>query len=206
MRIKNTALKMKDTTLTMRDAAIRTGAFVLLVLTLQAAPGAGVSSRALASADAAAEVRGAMERAFERLRGGDYGGVYDALPSASQRRITRARFVSALERAQGLFELERLEIDRVRVAGDLAVVDTVVYAQLRRPVEGEGKVVSRQYMVREGGEWRVTTGDRSTVRPLLAANPAFARQFPPTEPRIYFKRDGRWLSLDTLNGSRRRRG
>lgn len=187
-----------------KNAALRASALALIFLTLQASHGVVVVAHSAETDDA--EVRGAMERAFERLRSGDYGGVYDALPSASQRRITRARFVSALERAQGMFELNRLEINRVHVAGDLAVVDTVLYARIRQPVEGEGKLVSRQYMVREGGEWRVTTGDRSTVRPLLAANPAFARQFPPTEPRIYFKRDGRWISFDTLNGSRRRRG
>ena len=202
-RIKHAALKMRNAAPKFKKAALRASALALIFLTLQIAH-LGVVAHS-AETDAA-EVRGAMERAFERLRSGDYGGVYDALPSASQRRITRARFVSALERAQGMFELNRLEINRVRVAGDLAVVDTVLYARIRQPVEGEGKLVSRQYMVREGGEWRVTTGDRSTVRPLLAANPAFARQFPPTEPRIYFKRDGRWISLDTLNGSRRRRG
>jgi hypothetical protein len=169
--------------------------------------GSNLRVEARLSVNNEAEVRDAMRRAFERLRSGDYGGVYDALPSASQRRITRERFVGALERAQGMFELSGLELNRVHVSGDLAVVDTVLYARLRgQAVEGEGKIVSRQYMVREGGEWRVTTGERTTVRPLLAANPSFARQFPPTEPRVYFKRDGRWVSLDTLNGSRRRRG
>ncbi|HEX8853596.1 MAG TPA: hypothetical protein VF754_08925, partial [Pyrinomonadaceae bacterium] len=153
-----------------------------------------------------AEVREAMQRAFERLRTGDYGGVYDALPSASQRRVTRGGFVSAMQRAQAIFELHRLEISRVRVSGDLAVVDTVLYARVRQPVESEGKLVSRQYLLREGGQWRVTTGDMSTVRPLLAANRTFARQFPPTAPRVYLKRDGRWVSIETLNGSRRRRG
>lgn len=156
-------------------------------------------------ADAEGEARAAMQQAYERLRAGDYGAVYDALPTASQRRVARAQFVAALERARGQFELTGLEIERVNVEGDLAAVDTVLYASIRRPVEAEGKIVSRQYMVREGGRWRVTTGDRSTVRPLLAANPSFARQFPPTEPRVYFKRDGRWISLDTLQGSRRRR-
>ncbi len=153
-----------------------------------------------------AEVREAMQRAFERLRAGDYGGIYDALPSASQRRVTRQRFVGAMQRAQGIFELNRLEIGRVRVSGDLAVVDTVLYARVRQPIESEGKLVSRQYLLREGGQWRVTTGDMSTVRPLLASNRAFARQFPPTEPRVYLKRDGRWVSMDALRGAGRRRG
>lgn len=155
--------------------------------------------------DAQEEIRAAMRQTYERLRTGDYSGVYDALPTASQGRISREQFVAALGRARGNYELTGLEIERVSVAGDLAAVDTVLYATLHKPIEAEGKIVSRQYMVREGGRWRVTTGDRSTVRPLLAANPAFARQFPATEPRIYFKRDGRWLSIDALQGARRKR-
>jgi hypothetical protein len=151
------------------------------------------------------EVRAAMQQVFSRLQTGDYGGVYDALPAASQKRVTREKFVEALGRVRDAFTLNGLEIERVRVAGDIGVVDATVYASLHRPAEAEGKIVSRQYVVREGGTWRITTGDRSTVRPLLAANPAFARQYPPTEPRVYFKRDGRWVSLDTLNGSRRRK-
>lgn len=144
-----------------------------------------------------------MEEAFDRMRAGDFGAVYDVLPSASQRRITRERFVSALGRTREVFELDRLEVGAVRVAGDLAVVDTTVYARLLQPVRGEGKVVARQYMVREGGRWRVTTGDRATVQPLLAAHPRFARQYPPREPRIYFLRDGRWVSVGPANNPRR---
>lgn len=154
---------------------------------------------------AEAEVRAVVEQTFARLQSGDYGGVYDVLPAASQKRITRERFVEALGRVRDAFTLNGLEINRVRVAGDIGVVDATLYATLHRPAEAEGKIVSRQYVVREGGAWRVTTGDRSTVKPLLAANPNFARQYPPTEPRVYFKRDGRWVSLDTLNGSRRRK-
>ena len=175
----------------------------LALLTFHAANTAAAFSRPAQGAEE--EARAAMRQAFERLRTGDYSGVYDALPAASQKRIARQRFIEALEGARGTFDLNSLEIERVQVSGNLAVVDTVLYATLRKPMEAEGKIVSRQYMVREGGSWRVTTGERSTVRPLLAANPAFARQFPPTEPRIYFKRDGRWISIDTLQGSRRRK-
>lgn len=153
-----------------------------------------------------AEARGALTRAFERLRAGDYGALYDALPSASQRRISRERFTGALQRTRGRVELDRMDVAAVRVVGDVAVVDTVVYGRVLNPLQGEGKIVSRQYLVREGGRWRVTTGDTSTVRPLLAANPQLARRFPPTEPRIYLKRDGRWVDLSALapkGGARR---
>lgn len=150
------------------------------------------------------EARAAIEHVFDRLRAGDYAAVYDTLPTASQKRISRARFVEGLGRARGLFTLERLEIERVRVAGNLAVVDSTLYASVNQPFQGEGKIVSRQYLVREGGRWRVTTGERSTIRPLLAANPSFARQYPPTEPRVYLKRDGRWVTIDSLAPRRKK--
>lgn len=151
------------------------------------------------------EVRGTVERAFQQLRSGDYNSLYDVLPSASQKRLSREQFVRALERTRGMYELERLEIGAVRVSGDLGVVDSVVYGRGRAPFAGEAKIVARQYLVREGGRWRVTTGDRATIQPLLAANPAFARKYPLTQPRIYLKRDNRWVDMSKeLQGVRRR--
>ncbi len=144
------------------------------------------------------DVRAAVEQAFAQLKGGDYGALYDVLPTASQKKITRESFTRALERTRGMYELDRLEIGAVHTSGDLAVVDSVVYGRALAPFEGEGKIVLRQYLVREGGRWRVTTGDRSTVAPLLAANPAFARRYPLTQPRLYVKRDGRWVLIDEL--------
>ncbi len=150
------------------------------------------------------EARGALERAFQRLRDGDYDALYNVLPSTSQRRVTRERFVGALRRSRGMYELDRMEIGAVRVAGDLAVADMVIYGRLRQPMDGEGKIVARQYMIREGGQWRITTGERATVRTLLAANPKFARRFPSVEPRIFLKRDGRWVDVSSLAADMRR--
>ena len=166
-------------------------------------PSARTAARSFASDEA--EARRAVEQAFERLRAGEYAALYDVLPTASQKRITRARFVSGLERTRGLYELERIEVGAVRVSGNLAVADTVMYGRTRQPFAGEGKIVVRQYMMREGGQWRVATGDRSTLRPLLAANPKLARQFPPTEPRVYLKRGGGWVDVRTLAAPPRRR-
>ncbi len=164
----------------------------------------GASQARARAASAEAEVRGAVEGAFRQLRAGQYGSLYDVLPSSSQRRLSRQRFVSALERARGTYELDRLEISSVRVAGDLAVVDANIYGRARAPFEAEGKIVARQYLVREGGRWRVTTGEASTVRPLLAAHPDFAKKFPPREPRVFLKRDGRWVDMtQTLRGMRK---
>ena len=164
----------------------------------------GPSGAQARAASAEAEVRGAVEGAFQQLRAGQFGSLYDALPSTSQRRLSRQQFVSALQRARGWYELDRLEISSVRVAGDLAVVDANIYGRARAPVEAEGKIVARQYLVREGGRWRVTTGEAATVRPLLAAHPDFAKRFPPREPRIFLKRDGRWVEMDQALRGRRK--
>ena len=172
-----------------------------LVAALAACAG-GVMAAPAASDES--EVRGVVERAFRQLRAGEYDALYDVLPSVTRRRLSRERFVGALKQTRNFYELERLEIGAVRVAGDLAVVDSTVYGRARAPFEAEGKIVARQYLVREGGRWRVTTGETSTVRPLLAAHPDFARKFPPREPRIFLKRDGRWVDMTrTLRGLRR---
>lgn len=151
-----------------------------------------------------AEVRGAIERAFQQLRAGDYEALYQILPSASQRRISRDKFVNALQRTRGMYELQRVEISNVRTSGNLAVADTIVYGRARAPFEAEGKIVARQYLVKENGSWRVTAGDRTTVQPLLAANPELARRFPPRPPRVFIKRDGRWVDATQMARSMKR--
>lgn len=160
------------------------------------------SARAAASDEG--DVRDAVTQAFQHLRAGEYDALYEVLPSASQRRLPRDRFVQGLKRTRNLYELDRLEIGGVHVAGELAIVDSVIYAHAHAPFEAEGKIVARQYLVREDGRWRVTTGDRASINPLLAANPKFAKQYPPTAPRIYLKRDGKWVDVNTaLKGMRR---
>lgn len=153
-----------------------------------------------------AEVRGLVETVFEQLKAGRYGELYDVLPNASRSRISRERFVSLLRAAGGMYRLDRMEVGAVRVAGDIAAVDTVMYGSVLRPAQAEGKIVAQQYLVREEGHWRVATGDRATVRRFLSAHPAFAKKFPIREPRIYIKRDGRWVEVTgVLKAAGRRR-
>jgi hypothetical protein len=150
------------------------------------------------------EVRSVVQTIFEQLKTGNYGALYDALPAASRSRISRERFTSLLQRSSGTYRLERIEVGAVRVSGDIATVDTVMYGNVERPLQAEGKIVAQQYLVREEGRWRVATGDRATVKRFLAANPAFARKFSIREPRVYVKREGRWVDLTaTLKQARR---
>lgn len=155
-----------------------------------------VGARAEASADDQAEVRSAVRQAFAQLKSRQYGALYDGLPSASQRRYSRDRFISGLRRTSDMYELDRMETGAVRVSGDIAVVDTVMYGRVSRPVESDGKIVAQLYLVREGGRWRVViSGDRATTQSLLADYPGFIKKYPPRATRAYVKRDGRWVDL-----------
>lgn len=152
------------------------------------------------------EVRGVTQRIFEQLKAGQYRELYDALPAASRSRISPERFTDMLRRSSGSYKLERMEIGAVRVSGNIATVDTVMYGSVERPVQAEGKIVAQQYLVREEGRWRIATGDRATVRRFLAANPSFAKKFPIREPRVYVKSGGRWVDMtNTLKTATRRR-
>ena len=148
--------------------------------------------------DDQAEIRGVVRQVFEQLKARQYSELYDVLPSASQRRISRDRFTRALERTSDMYELERIEIGAVRSSGDIAVVETTMYGRISRPYESDGKVVAQQYLVREDGRWRVVVGDRATVQSLLTDYSGFTKKYPVRNPRIYVKRDGRWVDVSSL--------
>jgi len=143
----------------------------------------------------ATDVRATVDQVFQQLKAKDYNSLYDFLPASSRARITRERFSSSLRAAQNIYSLDRMDVGAVKVAGDLAVVDTVLYGRVMLPVETEGKIVVQQYLVREEGKWRVATGDRSTVDRFLKANPAFRKSFSIRQPRIYVKQNGRWVEF-----------
>jgi hypothetical protein len=140
-------------------------------------------------------VRAAVEKTFSQLRDGNYEALYDTLPSSSRARVSRERFVSALQKTRNLYQLDRIEIGAVRVSGDLAVVDTVMYAHIAPPFNAEGKLVVQQYLVREDGSWRVATGDNATINRFLKSNPTFARKFPIKRPHAFIKQDGKWVEF-----------
>ena len=142
-----------------------------------------------------------MQRIFNELKQGEYDALYESLPSSSRARFSRERFTSALQRTHDFYRLERMEIGAVRVAGELAVVDTVMYAHISRPVEGDrkieldGKLVVQQYLVKEDGTWRVAIGDRAITERFLKSNPSFARKFPIKRPRTFIKQNGSWVEF-----------
>jgi hypothetical protein len=141
------------------------------------------------------DVRDMVNRVFEQLKSHDYSSLYDVLPGTTRNRMSRDRFVSSLERAQGIYELDRLEVGAVKVSGNLAVVDTVLYGRVTVPTQTEGKIVVQQYLVKEDGKWRVATGDQPTIKKFLASNPSFSKGFRIQQPRIYVKQNGKWIQF-----------
>jgi len=163
-------------------------------LAILAAIGFGLQPTVLASDES--EVRGTVQRVFQQLKSREYSALYDSLPSTSRSRMSRERFTSALQRAQQLYVLDRMEVGAIRVAKDIAVADTVLYGRLVKPFETEGKIVVQQYLVREGGKWRVATGDTATTKRFLNNNPEFARKFPIKQPRVFVKQNGSWTEFN----------
>jgi hypothetical protein len=143
-----------------------------------------------------AEVRNTVQSVFEQLKSHNYVALYDLLPAASRGRMSRERFVSALQRAQGFYELDRMDVGAIKESGNLAVVDTVLYGRIVNPIRAEGKIVAQQYLIKEEGKWRVATGDQSTVKKFLASNPGFGKGFKIREPRIYVKQNEKWVEFN----------
>jgi hypothetical protein len=165
--------------------------FALLLLAL--------SGTTVAASDQS-DVRSTVQNIFEQLKSHNYTALYDLLPGSSRSRMSRERFVSALQRAQDFYQLDRLEIGATKVTGNLAVVDTVLYGRVVTPIQAEGKIVVQQYLVREDGKWRVATGDQGTVKKFLATNPGFSKGFKIRSPRIYVKQNDKWVEFNPPRG------
>ena len=159
------------------------------------------ASSSFAKASDQSDVRSAVQSVFEQLKSHDYSSLYDLLPASSRSRMSRDRFVSALQRAQDFYQLDRMDIGAPKVMGDLAVVDTVLYGRVVAPIQAEGKIVVQQYLLREDGKWRVATGDQSTVKKFLAANPGFSKGFRIRQPKIYVKQNNQWVEFNQRRGS-----
>lgn len=141
------------------------------------------------------DVRSAVQRIFDQLKGGQYEALYDSLPSSTRSRVPRDKFVQGLQGTRNMYQLQRIEIGIPRVSGNLAVVDTTMYAHMQQPFDGDGKLVVQQYLVREDGGWRVATGDRATIDRFLKSNPGFARKFPIKQTRAYVQQNGQWIEI-----------
>jgi hypothetical protein len=161
-----------------------------------------IAASSMAKASDQSDVRATVQNVFEQLKSHNYDALYDFLPDASRNRMSRDRFVNALQRAQDFYQLDRMDIGAVKVMGDLAVVDTVLYGKVVAPIQAEGKIVAQQYLLREGGKWRVATGDQSSVKKFLADNPGFSKGFKIRAPRVYVKQNGGWVEFNAPRRTR----
>ena len=166
------------------------------VLSLAVLVFATTFSATIVKASDQSDVRATVQSVFDQLKSHDYGSLYDLLPGSARSRMSRERFVSALQRAQDFYQLDRMEIGPTKVMGNLAVVDTVLYGRVVTPVQAEGKIVVQQYLLREDGKWRVATGDQSTVRKVLAANPGFSKAFKIKQPKVFVKQNNQWVEFN----------
>ena len=73
------------------------------------------------------DVRATVEQVFQQLKNKNYEALYDTLPAGSRARMSRDRFTNALRRTQDFYVLDRVEIGKVNVSGNIASVDTVIY-------------------------------------------------------------------------------
>ena len=163
--------------------------FAAAAFALFLAPRAG-----LAATSDQSDVRTAVQRIFSQLKNGEYSELYDALPSSARARTTREQLAQGLQRTQETFELQRIEIGTISVAGNLAVVNTTMYARVK-PLNADGKLVVQQYLIREEGSWRVVTGDTPTINRFLKSNPAFAERFPIRKPQAFILQNNKWVSI-----------
>ena len=167
----------------------------LIVLVLSFCTCIGTAGALSAAPSDESEVRGAVQRIFDQLKAGQYEALYDSLPSSTRSRVTRDRFVKGLQGSRNMYQLDRIEIGAVRVSGNIAVVDTVMYAHIQQPFNADGKLAVQQYLVREDGSWRVATGDRTTIDRFLKSNPGFARKFPIKRTRAFVQQNGQWVEI-----------
>jgi hypothetical protein len=167
----------------------------LVILALLSLACAAITGSVSAAPSDESEVRSSVQRIFDQLKAGQYEALYDGLPSSTRSRLPRDRFVKGLQGTRSMYQLDRIEIGSVRVSGNLAVVDTVMYAHIQQPFNADGKLVVQQYLVREDGNWRVATGDRATIDRFLKSNPGFARKFPIKRTRAYINQNGQWVEI-----------
>ena len=146
------------------------------------------------------DVRAAVQRIFNQLKNGEYGALYDAMPSSARARTTRERLERGLQGTQDTFQLQKIDIGSVSVSGNLAVVDTTMYAHVK-PLNADGKLLVQQYLIREDGGWKVATGDTATINRFLQSNPGFAKRFPIRKPQAFVYQNNKWVPIPL--GSRR---
>ena len=154
-----------------------------------------------APAAAPATPKAAVETFFNLLKAKEYGALYQFLPNALQEQVSRDQLVTSLSRLDQFIIIDRMSIGRVQEQGDLAVVDTIIYGRLKRPMEikgqkiDAGRVSVQQLLVKENGSWRVATADGNTRAAFLKRHPDFTQKFQLSRPEFATKQNGKWTKF-----------
>jgi hypothetical protein len=147
------------------------------------------------------DARSAVNKFFLLLKSQSYPALYEFLPSDLQRQITREQLAVSLRRLDSFITIERMEVGRVQQRGDFAVVNTTIYGKLKKPVKvngdevSEGRVAAQQFLLREGGKWKVVTADNRTQSYFLKRNVEFSKQFQLAQPKFEFKQNDKWTAM-----------
>ncbi len=155
----------------------------------------------VAAQSTARSPRTAVITFFSRLKTGQYDVLYDQLPSQIQQQASREQTVRSLKRLGAFIVMERMEVGRLQQRGNFAVIDTIIYGRLSRPMKlqgeeiVEGRMTIQQYLIKEGKEWRVITADDRTRAFFLRQNPEFSRGFTLASPQFAYKRGSIWQPL-----------
>ena len=161
----------------------------------------GIMSGAAQNNNQSKDARAAVNKFFLLLKSRSYPALYECLPSDLQRQVTREQLALSLMRLDSFITIERMEVGRVQARGDFAVVDTTIYGKLKKPVTvngeevSEGRVPAQQFLIREGGQWKVVTADNRTQSYFLKRNAEFSKQFQLAQPRFEFKQDNKWTAF-----------
>ena len=145
--------------------------------------------------------RSAVQSFFSLLKTQKYADLYNALPAELQQQTTREKMTTSLKRLDSFIAIERMEIGRVQQRGDFAVVDTTIYGSLKKPLNfngeevKEGRTSVQQYLLKEGGKWKIVSADNRSQEFFLKRNPDFKKQFQLTAPQFSFKQQGQWKSM-----------
>jgi hypothetical protein len=147
------------------------------------------------------DAKSAVNKFFLLLKSRSYPALYEFLPSDLRRQITREQLALSLMRLDSFITIERMEVGRVRQRGDFAVVNTIIYGKLKKPVKingeeiSQGRVAAQQLLFRENGQWKVVTADNRTQSYFLKRNADFSKQFQLTRPRFEFKQRDKWTAM-----------
>jgi len=161
----------------------------------------GIMSGAAQNDNPSKDARAAVNKFFLLLKSRSYPALYEFLPSDLQRQVTREQLALSLMRLDSFITIERMEVGRIQARGDFAVVNTTIYGKLKKPVTvngeevSEGRVSAQQFLLREGGHWKVVTADNRTQSYFLKRNAEFSKQFQLAQPRFEFKQKDKWTAL-----------